>query len=229
MSRRGGLFAEVDDRAYANAMRILGREVLPQTVAETLNRTAEAVTKQGERNVKRRLIVRTKYTLNSLKRKGAHPYRALNKARGRDINRMFSRAGTISEYLSVQEEGALISAKGAKIPIPTLRARVARNLERMIAKRYRMDEMGEFTEARPDAGSRFFIGRPKGNNRRLGVYERWQGGRKLRMIRNLESASVRVPATHWHRDAVNKYGTMQFIRAQFRDAARKRLRRVRAR
>jgi len=202
-------------------MRLLGKTVLPETVADSLNMTAEAVTEAGRKNIKRRLTVRTKFTLNSLTGRSAQPYDALNKAMGHNIQRMYSRAGTKSPYLSTQETGDKITADGSRVPIPTLAARRGQQ-QRRISRAYNLRNMGEIGTT-----GRFFIGVPKGGSRPLGIYERYQSNKRLRMIRNLESRSVTVPAVHWHKDAVRRFGTQQFIAAQFKKAAQKRLSRVR--
>jgi hypothetical protein len=214
--------ADVDTRAYMHAMRILGREVLPEVIADALNETADAVTKRSLRYLQRRLTVRTKYTTNSLTRSGARPYRALNKARGRNIQRMYSRAGSISPYLGVQDTGGTERPeRGSRVPIPTLNARTGKNIKKSIASRYNLGRMGDIA-----GDGRYFIGVPKGNQGPLGLYERYQGNKRLRMLRNLESAQVTIPASRWHRDAADEMGNQRFIRARFRRRARQRLQRM---
>jgi hypothetical protein len=214
--------AEVDTRAYIHAMRLLGNDLLPQVVAETLNETADAVTKRSLRYLNRRLTVRTKFTTNSLKRTGARPFHALNKARGRNVQRMFSRSGSISPYLGIQDAGGKQKPKrGSRVPIPTLSARTGKNLSKSIASRYNLGRMGDISR-----DGRFFIGTPKGNQGPLGLYERYQGNRKIRMIRNLASQEVTVPASRWFSDASDELGSQRFIRARFQRNARRRLQRM---
>lgn len=200
--------ADVETKKYIHAMRFLSKEALPATVAETLNSTADAVAGQSKKNVQKRLIVRTKFTLNSI-RQDRH-------ARGNDIDRMFSRAGTISKYLPIQEEGGTVRADNRRIPIPTVQARRSRSLQKPISKPYRMNVLNI-------GGGRFFIGNPKGGNRPLGIWERYQNKKRLRLIRNLESSQVQIRGENWFSDAVKKYGTAQFIRAQFLKIAKRRL------
>lgn len=214
--------AEVNTQAYMRAMRMLGREVLPQVVAEALNETADAVTRRSLRNLKQRLTIRTKFTINSLTRAGARPYHALNAARGRNIQRMFSRAGSMSPYLGIQDRGGTVRPRrGRRVPIPTREARTGRNLSRSIARRYNLRNMGNI-----GTDGRYFIGRPKGGGRPVGMYERYQGNKRLRMLRNLESAQVTVPASRWHTDAAQQLGTQTLIRARFKRAAQHRLDRM---
>jgi hypothetical protein len=212
---------DVDTRAYMNAMKLLGQEVLPEVVAETLNQTADAVTRRSLRYLQKRLTVRVKFTTNSLTRAGARPYKALNKASGRNVTRMFSRAGSISPYLGIQDTGGVQRPEsGQRVPIPTLQARTGRSIQKSIARRYNLGSMGNI-----GSDGRFFIGKPKGGGP-AGLYERYQGGKRLRMIRNLESAQVTVPASRWHRDAAEEMGNQRFIRARFKRRAQQRLQRM---
>ena len=200
MAKSNGFYADADIKKYMTAMKIIDKRLLPKTVAETLNNTADAVAGRGKKNAQNRLTIRTKFTLNSI-RQDRH-------ARGEDIGRMYSRAGTISKYLPLQDEGGTVRAENKRIPIPTEKARTGKNPRKRIAQRYAMNSV-QFGQGK------FFMGRPKGGNRPLGIYERFQNNKRLRMIRQLEHSSVRVPASHWFSDAVKKYGTAQFIQAQF--------------
>jgi hypothetical protein len=212
--------ADVDTRAYMQAMRLLGKEVLPEVMAETLNQTADAVTARSLRNLQRRLTVRTKFTTNSLTRAGAKPYRALNKARGTNTQRMFSRAGSISPYLGIQDTGDTKRAERSRVPIPTRNARTARSEQRSIARRYNLRNMG------PAKGA-YLMGKPQGTDLPTGLYER--KGRRLIMLRNLAHAQVTVPATRWHRDAADELGSPRLIAARFRRNAQRRLARMQSR
>lgn len=205
---KNDLFADVDIKQYMAAMKMLDKSLLPRMVAETLNGTAEAVEKQGKKNAQNRLTIRTKFTLNSI-RQDRH-------ARGDNIERMYSRVGSISDYLWKHDEGHTQEAKNSRIPIPTPQARTGKNPNKRIARRYAMNSVSF-------GGGRFFMGEPKGGGP-LGIYERYQKNKRLRLIRNLEESRVKIPATYWFSDAVKKYGTAQFVKAQFRTLARKYLR-----
>lgn len=214
------LSADTNTRAYMQAMRMLGNDVLPAVVAETLNETADAVTKRSLRYLNKRLTVRTKFTTNSLSRPGARPYKALGKAKGKSVNRMYSRAGSISPYLGIQDMGGTKRASGDRVPIPTLAARTGKRLEKSIAGRYNLGRMGNI-----EGSERYFIGRPKGGGP-LGMYERTNKNHKLRMLRNLESREVDVPASQWFSDASDELGNAKFIQARFRRNADRRLKRM---
>lgn len=204
---------DVDTRAYTQAMKMLSDEALPRAVASTLNATADAVKNEAQRNVRRKMIVRTQYTINSIRQDRT--------ARGRNIRAMFSRVGSLSPYLPIQDEGGTVRADRMRIPIPTLQARTSRSIRRAIAGRYRMNAMGAFGK-----GGRFFMGRPRGGNRPVGVWERTNRNKRIRLIRNLEHRQVRIRPTRWFSDAIGRYGTYQFINAQYRAAARRELRRI---
>lgn len=199
---------DIDTRKYMLAIKILNKDALPKVVAETLNRTADATTKQQIKNVKKDLTVRTKYTINSMQRKG----HAINHARGKNVDRMFSRAGTFSPYLWMQEENFTKKGLSGPVAIPTLSTRVSKNIKKSIRKKYRLAP-GQSTES--GTGTNWFIGIPKGKGRPKGLYERTNKNKKLRMLRNLEHDEVKIKGTHFHSDAVKKYGTQQFIKAQF--------------
>jgi len=211
------LNADIDTKAYMKAMKVIRKDALPGAVADTLNGTADAVTKQQIRNVKSDFIIRTKFTINSMQRKG----KAINHARGKNVDRMFSRAGTFSAYLWKQEDDNEIEGMNGPKPIPTLAARTSKNLRKAVRKKYRLRESQSLQPG--NFGQNQFIGKPS-EGRRYGIYERYGKG-KLRMIRNLESDSVKIKGKHFHSRAVRKYGTAQFIKAQFAKQAKKRLKR----
>jgi hypothetical protein len=223
--------ADVDTSAFMIVLRRLGEDVLPDTIAETLNETADAVTRRSLRYMNARLTVRTRYTTNSVTRAGARPYQALNKARGRNIQRMFSRAGTISPYLSAQDRGGVNRAKNrGPIPIPHKNVRQGKSAMRAIARRYRLTGSEKLRPGHVGAmtGDRYFIGRPRGGKYdTYGLYERGYNNKRLRLLRNLEHTRTIVKPTKWHSDAANELGKQGFIRARFARAARRRLERMR--
>ena len=152
----------MDNDAAIKALANFGLKKAPKIVAKTLNQTAEAVTNQLQRNIKRQFILRSKFTLRSTVSPCARPYKALNKASGRSIARMFSRAGSASPYLWKQEDGGIFAAKkGGAYPVATTKSRVSGSLRRAVRKAYRLPlqsltdgEYGEIGDA--------FIGVPKG-------------------------------------------------------------------
>ena len=55
----------MDNDAAIKALANFGLKKAPKIVAKTLNQTAEAVTNQLQRNIKRQFILRSKFTLRS--------------------------------------------------------------------------------------------------------------------------------------------------------------------
>ena len=226
MANRGVAFpTDIDTRSAMLALDMAGKTVLPEAVAETLNIVADASTKQQIKNVKRRLRVRTKYTINSIKSGRARPYQALNKARGRNIDRMFSRTGTFSSYLWTQEGGQTIKGRDGALPIPTSKARTSQDILKAVAKRYRIGGSDSLKDGAYGDTGKFFIGTPKGGGRPRGLYERKNKNKRLTMLRNLEHEEVKLKDTNFHDDAIKRYGTPQYIRAKFNQVAVRRLRR----
>lgn len=213
MARDKVLFpVDVDTTKYTIALKIYGREALPKAVAETLNRTADAVTKQQIKNVKKDMIIRSPFTLRSMTMRGARPYKALNKARGLDLKKMFSRAGTISRYLWMQEENFTKKGLSGPIPIPTLATRVGKNKKKTVRKVFRLSPSQSLADG--EIGNNMFIGKPQGMNRR-GLYLRGPRKGVLTLLRNLEHDEVKLKGKGFHSKAVKRFGTAQFIKAQF--------------
>ncbi len=203
----------MDNDAAIKALANFGLKKAPKIVAKTLNQTAEAVTNQLQRNIKRQFILRSKFTLRSTVSPCARPYKALNKASGRSIARMFSRAGSASPYLWKQEDGGIFAAKkGGAYPVATTKSRVSGSLRRAVRKAYRLPlqsltdgEYGEIGDA--------FIGVPKGGNRKRGLYKRTS--KALIKLRSLSAKNIRIKPRKFFARAVAKYGTPQFIDHKF--------------
>ncbi len=221
MARSSVVFpVDVNIRKYQLAMKIYGRDALPKATAETLNRTADAVTKQQIKNVKRDLIVRTPFTLRSMESRRARPFKALNKATGINLDRMFSRAGTFSRYLWMQEENFTKKGMDGPVPIPTLATRVSKNIKKTVRKKFRLSPNQSLSDG--NIGNGMFIGKPAGRAR--GIYQRGKKG-VLTMLRNLEHNQIKIKGKGFHSKAVKRFGTQQFIRAQFFKVSRRILKR----
>ena len=211
--------ADLDTESYLKKLQRLSKTAIPDAVAESLNRTADAVTGAQIKNARRLFKIRTPFTLRSMVSSSAKPWRALNKARGKDIDRMFSRAGTYSRYLWMQDVPGGFEKKGidGPVPIPTLSARTGKSENKPIAARYRMRPFDSLQSGTVtfSGGSAGFIGTPRGGGK-FGVYERFGKGKRLRMIRNLENESVHLRDTNFFSDAVGRYGTPQFVKSQWK-------------
>jgi len=200
---------------------MIEKDLAPKMIAETLNRTADAVTKEQIRNVKTRLTVRTPFTLRSMEMSRARPYRALNKASGKNLSRMFSRAGTVSKYLWMQEGFTKKGQGGGPIPIARDLTRAGGTRSGIVRRMYRLAKGTSFTSGEFGASGKQFVGRPKGGSRPLGLYERRSKNTRLMMLRSLTVSQVKIKDTNFHDDAVRRYGTKRFIAAQFRTLAQR--------
>lgn len=209
-----------DTKSWMMAMKLIGNDALPEATAETLNITADAVTKQQMKNVQSDFIVRTKFTMNSMKSGRAKPYLALNKARGKSIQRMFSRAGTFSSYLWKQEEGGTFEGIDGPVPIPTLKARTSKSEKKAVAKRFRIKKSMPLDNGSTENDQ--FIGVVNGKR---GLYQRTKKG-GLTMLRNLDSDTVRIKGTGFHSKAVKMKGTKQLVSTRFRRIAQKKIDKV---
>ncbi len=225
MAVRSIFSAEVETKSYVYAMRMIGKDVLPSAIADTLNGVAEANVKPMQANVKK-MNIRTPFTLKSIKQ--------LRFARGRAIDRMFSQVGSLSSYLWMHDEGLTkTGVDGGPIPIAWDMARSRKSAMGIIRKVYRIDKNEKFRpgDFGTQAGyARYFIGTPKGSAkgkpRREGVYERGYNNKRLHMLRNLETDKATLKRTNWFTNPLKKYGTAQFIKAIFIKQAQRRLRRA---
>ena len=152
----------------------------------------------------------------------AKPFQALNKAKGQNIARMFSAAGSFSPYLWTQDpdKGGAYTQRGkdgGPLPIATLRTRTGKSAQKAIRKTYRLTASENFRPGSfgQNSAGTMFVGKPRGGNRRYGVYQRTNSNKKLYMLRNLETSEAKIKDTNFHDNAVRKYGTWQFTRAQF--------------
>ncbi len=212
----------VDAKEMLRAFRKMSKEDFPEAVAGTLNRVANAVTVQQIRNVKSEFTVRTKYTINSMTSSYAKPFKALNKARGKNVRLMFSRSGTFSKYLWMQENDTVRRLEsGGPLPIATDEARMSKSQKKAIKRVYRLTGEENLRKGAFDLDGtfRFFIGEPRGifrgKERRYGLYERRNKNKKLVMLRNLESESAHIKGQHFHQKAVDKSGNEKTISAAF--------------
>lgn len=215
MAVRSIFSAEVETKSYVYAMRMIGKDALPGAVADTLNAVANANVKPMQKNVKKEFRVRTPYTINSIKQ--------LRYAKGKSIERMFSQVGSLSKYLWMHDKGMTKTGiDGGPIPIASDFIRARKSAMGIIRKVYRISKSEKFREG--DMGDApYFVGIPKGGGRPLGVYERTNHNKKLYLLRNLETDKATLKRTNWFTAALVKYGTAQFIKAQFIKQTQRRL------
>jgi hypothetical protein len=195
-------------KAYKRKLEMLGADVLPRVIAETINVVAGFAHVQSIRNVRSRFVNRNRYTENSVRFYKANP-----KAKIWKINAI---SGSISDYMDEQDSGGeRVPKQGGKVPVATLAARGG-DPKRVVRKANKAGQLG------PNQ----FIGTPRGSlSRPHGVYQRNKKNKYLVMIRNISRVRVEIEGRHWHRDAVEfRYRrevlTGEFIRQAEREIAR---------
>ena len=214
LNNKTALFTSTDFGDYDVTMKAIQNTYIPDAVAKTLNETAQNVTIEQIRNVRKSFTIRSPYTLPSMTSSRAKPYKSLNKATGREIKRMFSRAGTTSSYLWLQEEDQTIHGITGNVPIPTLATRINKDYKRQISSPNRIKRTLSLRDGR--TGTNTFIGRPKGGGRRRGLYRRTNKNTKLVMLRNLESKTVNIKGVGFHKKAINRFGSDARIRQSYK-------------
>jgi len=193
-------------RDYQKKLKRLADDALPRAVAETMNSVATVAHIQSIRNMRERFTLRNQYT-----ERGIRYYKASPKKDWRKINAI---TGSISPYMDIQDQGGVRRPKrGRRAPIAALAARGG-NRSAVVRKKYRAGQLG------PNQ----FVGRPRGAKARpTGVWERYAKNKRIRLIRNLENASIRVTGRRWHSDAVERYATREWIEGAFIREAKRRI------
>lgn len=203
------VIVNTDLKNYKRAMDLFDKTTYPRVLVQTLNHIADDVTQGAKKNVSQRLIVRTKFTTNSI--------RTDRRARGTNLRTMHSRSVTISPYLGTQEEGGNIPAKSSVHAIPTIKSRSSRNIRKSIARRYRLNNLPDFSTSK-----QFFMARPRGKGSRPpGIWERYQNNKKIRLIRRTEDSSITLKAKHWHRDSVRVFASPRNVTKLFQYYAKR--------
>jgi len=216
MANKQIMSADVEIKDLMRAMKLIKKDALPEAVAMTLNFTADQVTKRQIQNVKNDFTIRTPFTLRSMESGRAKPFKALNKAKGKILKRMFSRAGTFSKYLWTQEENKTIEGIDGPIPIATKSARTAKSERRAIAKRFRISRNAKLRPGPFGDSGKQFIGKIGG---KMGLWQKMRNG--LRLLRNLENDKVKIKGTHFHEKAVKKKASKQLIVKRFKKYGQK--------
>ena len=192
--------ANTDD--FLKQMRRYARKEIPHAVRGSLLATGDAIVNRAKRNVKKDLIVRTPFTLNSI--------RVLGRPRGTDIGRMFCMVGSISRYLAIHDEGGVRPSSKGEIPSPTTATRTGGNERRRISPRYRMD--------RAESSGAFRLEPAGGKLKHSGIFIRKR--KALVLLRLFKESQYNIKGVKWFSDPVKRYGNSHFIQAQFRRIAR---------
>ena len=196
--------ATTSTKEYKAAMGKLTKEQLPRVRVAAINVIARTVHSASERNLGQRMTLRNKYTVKSLR---------FSPAKVRSGGRVgYAETGTVSPYLPIQETGGTVRAKRRKLAIPTLAARIGKSKQRVIASKMRMNKLGALNAK----GGKFFYA----PFHKPGIFYR-PSKKRLVMVRDLSERSIRVKPTHWHTDAVKKFGTQHLMEAVFAREARK--------
>ncbi len=199
-------------------MNRVNKELLPKAQVETINRVAQAAHSRSIRNVKSMLTVRSSYTLGSMIFSPA-------KVRSSGVAG-YAVTGSKSRYLPIQEKGGVVRARRKRIAVPTTFARGG-SKRNVIQKEYKMRAMGQvagFKKGRKKRGKGFFYLPGKGGHK-PGIFIRQDG--QLRMVRDLSLRRYRLKPTHWHTEAVKKYGNKRVMGQVFVQEAKRQLAKVR--
>lgn len=199
-----------DAAAYEKALAKLSKDALPKVTARTLNAVSTAAAAQQKKNIHAKMIVRAKYTDNSLKH-----YKA---SEAKPIARQNAVVGSTSSYLPIHDSGGTIRAKKQRIAIPTNKLRGV-NRRKKISPSMRIGEQ---------AKRKFFVLGPASPVRvvkRPGLYYR-KSKTKIVRVRDLSMKSFRLRGNRWHSDAVAKYAKAGIISAVFIREAKKELAKV---
>lgn len=202
---------DADTRSLERQLKKYKRDAMPKAVAASINAVSLAAHRQSERNVRTRFTIRNRFTERSLKRWPANPKP--------DIRRINSVVGTKSKYLPLQETGGMVRAGRRRIAIPTKSARIGRSKARPVARRFRMNRMGQVGR-----GGKFFMMRSRAG--KLGIFTR-RTKRKLVMVRDLSVRSFNLRPKRWHADAIRKYNRKSLYQRVFIREAKKGLGRIR--
>ena len=190
--------------AWQKSMRLFASQVIPNAVANTLNRTANLVKAAAVHNIKQDLTVRTPYTLNALRVSPAHPHENLSG---------YSMVYTNNKYLPLQESGGTHTNP----KIPTLEGSRSGSKMTIIPARLRLPQLAAAMQGAPAHGkarrprtSKPFLLNPRG---KPGIFIRQ--GKHLIMLRDLSKHTTRIKPVHWFTRAVEKFGTFPVMHSIF--------------
>ena len=113
------------------ALKLLGANAFPQATAEVLNFQAKGSARQAKENVRKRMVVRTQFTIKSTKQD--------RRAKGNNVDAMFSRVVNNSPYLYKQDEGG----NDVKRSVPTIFTR-KNSFKNKVMRNLRIDKLGRF-------------------------------------------------------------------------------------
>jgi len=192
----------VDDvRKLAKDLRLLSASAFSEATAAAINRVAHAANVAQSLNVRKDFTLRNKFTLGSLMMFKASPKK--------DANKIDALVGSKSPYLPEQESGGEAVGKDGK-PVKIMPALASRrgSWDRPVASRFRLKALGP-------------IGRRMGNGRMTpkGAQAFWlkggslkqrtlfyRTGKKLLKVRIATKGPIKIKPTHWHAQAMARFG-----------------------
>jgi hypothetical protein len=205
--------ATFQHKKYLTFLESINKEAHTESVRNLLNYQAKGSEKLIKKTVKRKFVVRTNFTINSIKND--------RKPLGSNIKRMFARVVTTSPYLENQDDGGTEKKKS----IPTLKTR-SDNFKKVVKKQYRQNQLGNFQYEKSKPKT-YFIGKPKGKmSRPYGIYMRYGQNKKLSKIKNVTQDNVKIKPTKFFSSSVNKYAELKNINKFFSLDAQKRIKEV---
>jgi hypothetical protein len=204
--------ATFEHKKYLTFLNAINKKAHAESVRHMLNYLAKGSEKNIRRSVKKKFVIRTNYTINSIKQD--------REAKGENTNKMFSRVVSISKYLSKQEDGGKENRK----TIPTLFTR-NKNFRKAVRRIYRQDKIGDFGASYYATGGKgFFLGKPKGKNRSYGIWMRHNKNKRLTKIKNVSRNDILIKPTSFFEEAIKKFATKKRVQEVFSRDAQRRLR-----
>jgi phage gpG-like protein len=179
-------------------------KAMEKVTARTLSETARRARADAEANLKKEMIVRTQYTLRSV--------RFFKASESKPIARQNAVMGTVSDYLPVHDKGGVIRARKRKIAVPTNKIR-GKDRKKKIPARYKLSTGKPAFRLNP--------ARPARALARAALFVR--EGRGLVKLYDIEGRSYRVKGNRWHSSAVAKHGNYPAMAAVFKTEAERAL------
>lgn len=221
-----GMFSVKDKKIkrMEKDLKLFAKRALPFATKATLNGLAFDTRKTAQKTIKRRMVNRNKFTLNSVR---------VDQAKTLNINQQRAIVGSIAEYMDEQEFGGTKTRKGKQgTPIPTSyaaglsqnaqpRTKLARKpnklqsiqLKRNRSKGNNKQELIRKVQNAVDTGNRFIFHDFRGN-KKSGIYrivggkkntkKGWPKGARMRMVWDMSQQSVNIPKRPWLKPSVRR-------------------------
>ena len=214
----GSMLFDIDDTEIRNLekdLRTFAARAFPFAVRDALNRAVFGSQAEIRQELKRRMVLRNKWTQGSIR---------VDTAKGTRVERFAAAVGSVEEYMADQEEGFARKGRKHGVAIPTSysagqmgarprtrRPRKANRMASIAITKHRLlggnDKQRNVVSVLEaiKSGNRFVflrfnsgrkgIFKVVGGNRRQG--RGWPKGAKLRMVWDLSSRTVHTKAHKW--------------------------------